>query len=1126
MGFRSAAPRRGSALVIVLGMLSVLLLMGVAFSVTMRTERAGASNMRHADMARHILDSALMRTISDLDTALHVGPDGKKNTKRDNDLPVPTNLVVVVSTNSSNSASDRRSVNLLSHEASRHLPADQLLAALYAKAEWLPIYGGARIVHDNDPTMEDPPVGRYAYVVLNGCGFLDPNIVASTNRGFGTDAREIQIGDDNGRFLGLSDLDTDSANDFVDQRDYDGHYVTMRDLLRTNDMVKIIFPSKWKTGWEPNFNTGVSIPAYFYTNVFSIGGMSLEGLAPALEADQSGSSDSPIRFPKCALVDPKTGEAFDPSTVEDLDTWVQNVLDAVNFSFQNTWAQQSGKREALPERITDPQTKRSLDFDHFAARNILEMLDSDFTPGKCHNLDSNSDGNKLSEVGTSNDGAYDVYLKAMGDNWRWDRLPCVEPAPLLDNIFIAGGSYGKDSEGSEDRFTFERDRSGDTYDVVGGVTNGLKTARWWVTLSLRSNPVYPGWNLPEKAEGTFTYAWKLVGIDVEEKDGINNAEFKKALKEGINSVNFDQLKPTPISLKMSQGDVSPDSKKGKRFDQPDDYNVGWAGNQNEYPELVRFSIDVPKKTGKSEQETASNGCYDNIPDSFGLTLHVIGYIGRGDHNSFDNNILQVVPFQWEALNANCASKNEGSVIDVDLILKKDQLIKEFSNGYNGCDGEGKNEAGSGKASFAEKNALGWAYCLDPRFGYLKGSWISSPSINLDDNSADGKFRKTVVKNHSSDADQGNLNDLMNPVTEAYLRDAREKYGDKNLYQYFSDDYGNECGLYYGVVGGVSDEMWSNPQPLSDQFFGFSSYGVMEIQKKALSFHFDRRANPANSPFAFTRVAQLGLVPIGTFRTIALYDGFYNVDSTSESALQDKVGIRQRVLDFFTMDPTGTVHRGQVNLNLPRTVRWKTNSDGDWELSADQYNTLPLTAALNGCPLLEWLNSTSNNKLDWDQAAELAEAFANTLKRTDNDASKPNRTGDIEDWNARGVAHDLSILGRASKEHSEIAGSWDAVLRDSTFFPKSCDFEREGVIRNSAGLFTTRQQLFTILIKADSFTPKFGFSDVEHGTSLASVQAIAHIWRDPEPLRDKDGEPILDINDNPIHPWVLLDMYQF
>ena len=124
---RLSPARSGSALIIVLGMLSVLLLMGVAFSVTMRTERSGASNMRHTAMARHILDSALARAMGDLDRAL----------EDDGDLPAPTNLVVAVSY----SRDEATGVTPLSYEASLHLPGDQRIAALFEKAQWLPIYG-------------------------------------------------------------------------------------------------------------------------------------------------------------------------------------------------------------------------------------------------------------------------------------------------------------------------------------------------------------------------------------------------------------------------------------------------------------------------------------------------------------------------------------------------------------------------------------------------------------------------------------------------------------------------------------------------------------------------------------------------------------------------------------------------------------------------------------------------------------------------------------------------------------------------------------------------------------------------------------------------------------------------
>ena len=53
--------RSGSALVVVLGMLAVIMLMAVAFSVYMRTERAGTTNLRHALVAKEMMQSAIAR---------------------------------------------------------------------------------------------------------------------------------------------------------------------------------------------------------------------------------------------------------------------------------------------------------------------------------------------------------------------------------------------------------------------------------------------------------------------------------------------------------------------------------------------------------------------------------------------------------------------------------------------------------------------------------------------------------------------------------------------------------------------------------------------------------------------------------------------------------------------------------------------------------------------------------------------------------------------------------------------------------------------------------------------------------------------------------------------------------
>ena len=64
---RRRRSRRGSALIIVLGMLSVLLLMSVAFSTFTRTERSGSTNVKNAQVARAAMQSAVAHVVEAID---------------------------------------------------------------------------------------------------------------------------------------------------------------------------------------------------------------------------------------------------------------------------------------------------------------------------------------------------------------------------------------------------------------------------------------------------------------------------------------------------------------------------------------------------------------------------------------------------------------------------------------------------------------------------------------------------------------------------------------------------------------------------------------------------------------------------------------------------------------------------------------------------------------------------------------------------------------------------------------------------------------------------------------------------------------------------------------------------
>ncbi len=62
--------RQGIALIIVLGMLSVMMVLGVAFVITMRTERVAAGNYMEVMKARHLVYTALARAMDDIEEDL------------------------------------------------------------------------------------------------------------------------------------------------------------------------------------------------------------------------------------------------------------------------------------------------------------------------------------------------------------------------------------------------------------------------------------------------------------------------------------------------------------------------------------------------------------------------------------------------------------------------------------------------------------------------------------------------------------------------------------------------------------------------------------------------------------------------------------------------------------------------------------------------------------------------------------------------------------------------------------------------------------------------------------------------------------------------------------------------
>lgn len=160
--------KSGVAVIIVLGLLALLMVLAVSFSVSMRVERAGAANYASAARTRQMVWAGLARAIGDI------------NVKTPDAYPSGDFLVSGGSAWGTNGASG---VRLLTGKARDYVP-DVYLDLGYdsLRSQWLPLGGG------------DDREGYIAYTVLNLSDMLDLNYVggAAVREG-GTNATELVL---------------------------------------------------------------------------------------------------------------------------------------------------------------------------------------------------------------------------------------------------------------------------------------------------------------------------------------------------------------------------------------------------------------------------------------------------------------------------------------------------------------------------------------------------------------------------------------------------------------------------------------------------------------------------------------------------------------------------------------------------------------------------------------------------------------------------------------------------------------------------------------------------------------------------------------------------------------------
>ncbi len=168
----SVDKRRGVAIIMVLGLLAVLMIAAMAFSISMRVERQGAASFRNSMQSRHMLFAALGRAMEDI--------TGQMVTS--NSFQIYPPFAVLASRGDGVFTNEDTRARMLTRKALEFLPDDLAGDVMAAPAYW-------HTIENSEGTI----VGRYAFVAADCSGWIDVNHAGGQDRLRGVSPTEIQI---------------------------------------------------------------------------------------------------------------------------------------------------------------------------------------------------------------------------------------------------------------------------------------------------------------------------------------------------------------------------------------------------------------------------------------------------------------------------------------------------------------------------------------------------------------------------------------------------------------------------------------------------------------------------------------------------------------------------------------------------------------------------------------------------------------------------------------------------------------------------------------------------------------------------------------------------------------------
>jgi hypothetical protein len=1101
--------RRGSALVIVLGVLSVLMLMAVAFSTFVRTERGGSTNLKNSFVARSSLDTALGRAMEAIDLAFGAA---------DNDDPVaPWPYPWLASAEGGDhyqcgalGATETAGAHVLTAEIAEDLTPAQLALAKSAKCNWAPIYSSinasqaspGRTGHDwggYGRPVEDSLVGRYAFIALETTGLLDMN-----NDGGGTAAeRKATTGGDPlalilpNRDAKDSDGDTvprfvKSATSFVSKRDSSKMFYSMAD-------------AKNRCGTAVLAIKATDIPTvagdYYPADLFA-------GFAPSLsELDPEGN-------PKIQL--PRRSELGSWAS-KDWTALVRRTFRAMVAIFaRGRVANGRGATSYGEDQFTIFQNcgpTYQLSRAALATVALLDGVDADFIPGQSTSPTCNywSYLPTVSAQITDNNGnkvSVSESKPSFAGSANPLNYPCTESAPLLNSVFayIEIGDHHDSTSGDKENWVR-------TYD--GTLHVGARAICQNKTTKSSSH------------KGTVRLDWEV--MEGQPSDNTVTGGTDKGIRDeliewtgGSGGGGFhgggggDGTEKIAWKDFFTSGSVSSSSKT------VNDASSSAGSRQIVVEDEVNFTIECAWSEDLDDFYPPTRAQYlveeegDNIKDVFIPIRMKVTITG-------DGGAIQQVPAP-----AIASTK--------DFWIRVDPAVY-----HSGSSQYGGNSDGS-----LGDLAWGWAFCAVPMFafdtsslvtvddkaaGSTMGFWINN-IIAMKDGGGGGFHGGGIGGGRFDDMLEdfffdGSANDnARQECAAAGFKDPIWNYAQTAWLFKTDDDYANVLDWMNTSSGAHMPDMMHSAKKGGKPFV--ESNGSISSGRIASELY---SRIPADG---YGNAADLGTVLCGPYETLSLFKTWRYGSGRADfhpvvdyfTTDRDRYPDRKEItaagatadgdVDWTELSGDGTssdpykdlysaVHNGRVNLNAPPLVAASkiANNVSVRGEATEFLNPYPIAAVFNGAPYPSTASgSTVTNAIDEQTALTLATDFCRMLEESQLPEAQAKST--VFNNHPRNVVRNLSFLG-SGNDHGSYADH-NKLLEDFiTLGQPRDDNERESLIRGTIDGFTTRGQTYLVIIRADAYSPKFGENDsVQDGTTLATTHALVELFRDPAPARAPDG----------------------